>query len=120
MKRKLETGPEEWETKKQRITRLEEERAKRDNEPTERGAEEEDMNTTGREDEGAQQILAEWDMLLWEAEEAELNTIEGNDAVPEGVDGEEHRETRSQKGPNQTGQRRWRTPQGAEGTQENG
>ncbi|KAK3266814.1 hypothetical protein CYMTET_7600 [Cymbomonas tetramitiformis] len=55
MKRKLETGPEEWETKKQRIARTEAEHARRKEEPNEPEEGKEAVGDTWPEEMEAQQ-----------------------------------------------------------------
>ncbi|KAK3283600.1 hypothetical protein CYMTET_8688 [Cymbomonas tetramitiformis] len=119
MKRKLETGPEEWETKKQRVTRMEEERAKRDEGTIQREEEEgEDRNTAKQEDAEAQRILAEWDRLLWEEEEAKQNEPKGRQAGTVSGKREQHGETGRQTEPNQPEQIGRGTCQAAETEQE--
>ncbi|KAK3237051.1 hypothetical protein CYMTET_52837 [Cymbomonas tetramitiformis] len=56
MKRKLETGPEEWETKKQRITRTEAEHERRNEEPNGPEEGENAVGNTWPEEMGTQQM----------------------------------------------------------------
>ncbi|KAK3285772.1 hypothetical protein CYMTET_6637 [Cymbomonas tetramitiformis] len=56
VKRKLETGPEEWEAKKQRIARTEAEYARRNEEPNQPEAGEDAVGDTWPEEMKAQQM----------------------------------------------------------------
>ncbi|KAK3264559.1 hypothetical protein CYMTET_26711 [Cymbomonas tetramitiformis] len=87
LKRKLETGPEEWETKRQRIERMEAERARRNGELEEPGAEEGTGEDTWPEELDMQTQEEEIEILRMEEEEEALIEAQGVWATPQEGDG---------------------------------
>ncbi|KAK3236172.1 hypothetical protein CYMTET_53672 [Cymbomonas tetramitiformis] len=91
LKRKLETGPEEWETKRQRIERMEAERERRNGELEEPGVEEGNGGDTWSEELDMQQTQEEeTEILQMEREEEALIEAQGVWATPQEGDGSMH------------------------------
>ncbi|KAK3236274.1 hypothetical protein CYMTET_53576 [Cymbomonas tetramitiformis] len=120
LKRKLETGPEEWETKRQRIDRMEAEKARRNGELEEPGAEEGTEEDTWPEELDMQTQEEEIEILRMEQEEETLIEAQGVWATPQEGDGNMPLTTGKEAGMHEQEEDRWREEEETRLRQEEG